>query len=118
MPGFTITIGSTGIVVYISKADVTEIENIAAFAKDVATLLASAAVAADIATAILNVVPGGMTTTVAAGVVTAVITFTGAMIGFASDLLKICTAADGSATFTLPLSSDFPWVGIPSCSAQ
>jgi hypothetical protein len=118
-PGFTITIGSTGVVVYISKADVTELENLAGFAKDFATLVASGGVAATIATAIVGVLgPVGVSAVVIAGVVTAVFTFLGAVIGLAGDLLKICTAADGSATFTLPLTSDFPWIGLPSCCAQ
>jgi hypothetical protein len=57
-PGFTITISGTGISVGFSKADVTELENVAGFAKDFTAILA------------------------------------------------------------VPFGSDFPWIGIPSCSAQ
>jgi hypothetical protein len=119
LPGFTITFSSTGVVVYISKADVTEFENVATFAKDLASLIASGGVAATIAAAILSVLgPVGVSATVIAGLVTAAFTFLGGVIGLASDVLKICTAADGSATFTLPFASGFPWIGIPTCSAQ
>lgn len=111
VPGFTITISSTGVVVAISKADVTEIENVAGFAKDLLAVFAAAGVAAAIATAIvaaLNLPAAALT----GPVVAAAIAFVGSVIGLAVDVLKICTAADGSATFTIP------WFGIPSCSAQ
>jgi hypothetical protein len=117
--GFTITVSGSGIVVYISKADVTEFESVAGFAKDVLAYLGSAAVAAAIASAILAAVPGiGLSAVAAAGVVSAVVAFLGFGVSVTTDVLKICTAADGSATFTLPLSSDFPYIGVPTCSAQ
>lgn len=117
VPGFTITISSTGIVVYISKANVTELENLASFAKDLTAILSTAAVAADLAAALATAL-GHPEAAVLAGILTASIAFVGAVIGLASDVLKICTAADGSATFTVPLTSNFPWIGIPTCSAQ
>jgi hypothetical protein len=111
VPGFTITISNTGIVVNISKADVTELESVASFAKDLLAVFAALGVATAIAAAIVaafNLPAAALT----GPIVAAAITFVGAAIGIASDVLKVCTAADGTATFTVP------WFGLPSCSAQ
>lgn len=116
--GFTITVSSSGIVVYISKGDVTEIQNVAGFVKDITGYLGSAAVASAIAAALVAAVPGLGTAAAVTAAVTAALAFVGFAISLSSDVLKICTAADGSATFTLPLTSGFPYVGIPTCSAQ
>jgi hypothetical protein len=84
---------------------VTDIQNLAGFAEDVATLVG------DILVLALVAVPNGPD--IASGI-------TGLIadaIGIGSDLLRFCTASDGSANFTVP----WPWLwlslDLPSCSS-
>lgn len=79
---------------------VTEVQNIAGFAENVATLVG------DILDLALAAVPD------ASGIADLV----GDAIGIGSDFLRFCTASDGSAAFTVP----WPWLwlslDLPSCS--
>jgi hypothetical protein len=92
LPGITLTISGTGIQLSLTKEAVTEVENVLAIGQAVASLVGAILSVAQV----LNAGP-------IAGIV-------GAALGLGSDLLKLCTASDGSATFTVL------WAGLPSCS--
>lgn len=95
LPGITLSITSTEIQLNMTKQAVTEIENLAGFGQSVASLVG----------AILGVIPPTAPYSGIAGIVSAA-------LGLGSNFLKLCTAPDGSATFTVP----FPGYGLPSCS--
>ena len=92
LPGITLTIGSTGVQLSMTKEAVAQVESVVGFGQNVATLVGAILTAAQVPL-------GGPIATIVAGA-----------LGLGNGLLKICTAADGSATFTVP------WLGIPSCS--
>jgi hypothetical protein len=92
VPGITLTIASTGIQLSLTKEAVTEVENVLGFGQSVASLVGSIL-------AVAQVPNGGAI----AGIVAS-------SLGLANGLLKLCTAPDGSATFTIP------FFGLPSCS--
>jgi hypothetical protein len=92
LPGITLTISSTGIQLSLTKEAVTEVENVLAVGQTVASLVG----------AIL-----GVAQVTNAGPIAAIVADA---LGLGSDLLKLCTASDGSATFTVL------WLGLPSCS--
>jgi hypothetical protein len=95
LPGITLTITSTEIQLNMTKQAVTEIENLAGFGQSVASLVG----------AILGVIPPTASYSGIAGIVAA-------SLGLGSSFLRLCSAPDGSATFTIP----FPGYGLPSCS--
>jgi hypothetical protein len=95
LPGITLTITSTEIQLNMTKQAVTEIENLAGFGQTVASLVG----------AILGVIPPTAPYSGIAGIVAA-------SLGLGSSFLRLCSAPDGSATFTIP----FPGYGLPSCS--
>ena len=92
LPGITLTIDGSGIQLNLTKQAVTEVENVVGFGQSVASLVGSILTAS-------GVPLGGQI----AGIVAA-------SLGVGNAFLKLCTASDGSATFTVP------WLGIPSCS--
>jgi hypothetical protein len=92
LPGITLTINGTGIQLNMTKEAVTEVESVAGFGQTVASLVGS------ILSASGNPLGGQIASIVAAS------------LGVGSGFLKLCSAGDGSATFTVP------WFGIPSCS--
>jgi hypothetical protein len=94
VPGVTLTIDNTGIQLSMTKEAVTEVENLAGFGQSVASLVGSILAVAQ--------VPDGPQ----------IAAIVGAALGVGSSFLKLCTAPDGSATFTVP----YPWLGLPSCS--
>jgi hypothetical protein len=94
VPGITLTINNTGIQLNLTKEAVTEVENLAGFGQSVASLVGSILAVAQ--------VPDGPQ----------IASIVAAALGVGSSFLKLCTAPDGSATFTVP----FPWLGLPSCS--
>jgi hypothetical protein len=92
LPGVTLTIDDSGIQLALSKQAVAEIESVVGFGQTIAALVAPILTVAG--------VPNGAAI---AGIV-------GAALAVGNAFLKLCTAPDGSATFTVP------WLGIPSCS--
>jgi hypothetical protein len=123
--GITISVNTTGIQIVLSKAAATEIENLAAIAANITPfvgavvgliLVASApAIAGALATtgifataalalaALTPLIPG----------ITAIITAVlNGVAGFIGNLVKLCSASNGTATFTIP----WPGNGLPSCS--
>jgi hypothetical protein len=92
LPGITLTINSTGIQLSMTRQAVTEVENLVGFGQAVASLVGSIL-------AISGVPLGGQ---IAAIVATS--------LGLGNSLLRLCTASDGSATFTVS------WTALPSCS--
>jgi hypothetical protein len=92
LPGITLTINSTGIQLSMTKEAVTEVENVVGFGQNVASLVGAIL-------AISGVPLGSQIASIVAS-----------SLGLANGLLKLCTASDGSAAFTIP------WLGLPSCS--
>ena len=92
LPGITLTLDGSGIQLAMTKEAVTEVESVAGFGQTVASLVGS------ILSASGNPLGGQIASIVAAS------------LGVGSGFLKLCSAPDGSATFTVP------WFGIPSCS--
>ncbi|MEY9932661.1 hypothetical protein ABH926_007312 [Catenulispora sp. GP43] len=92
LPGITLTIGTTGVQLNMTKQAVIEVESVVGFGQNVATLVGAILTAAQVPL-------GGPIAGIVAGA-----------LGLGNGLLKVCTAGDGSATFTVP------WFGIPSCS--
>ena len=92
LPGITLTVNGTGIQLAMTKEAVTEVESVAGFGQTVASLVGS------ILSASGNPLGGQIASIVAAS------------LGVGSGFLKLCSAPDGSASFTVP------WFGIPSCS--
>lgn len=92
LPGITLTVDGSGIQLAMTKEAVTEVESVAGFGQTVASLVGS------ILSASGNPLGGQI-----AGIVAA-------SLGVGSGFLELCSAPDGSATFTVP------WFGIPSCS--
>jgi hypothetical protein len=105
LPGITLSITSTGIQLSMTAEAVTEVENTASFAGNVANLVG------DILGIALAAVPNG-----GAGIASGIADLVADAIGIGSDFLKFCTASNGSATFTIP----WPWLwlslDLPSCS--
>lgn len=99
VPGITLTISSTGIQLSMTKEAVAEVENVLGFAQTVASLVS----------AILAVIPQAQPGGPIAGIVASA-------LGLGNSLLKLCTASDGSATFTIPWPWLWPSLGLPSCS--
>jgi hypothetical protein len=103
LPGITLTITSTGIQLSMTKQAVTEVETVAGFAEHVAALVGGI-----LGIALVGVENGEIGAEIADVVAAA--------IGLGSDFLQLCTASDGSATFTIP----WPWLwlsgDLPSCS--
>jgi hypothetical protein len=95
LPGVNLTINSFGIQLSLSKEAVTEVENVAGFGQAIASLVGN----------ILSVIPGTAPGPAIAAIV-------GSALGIGSSFLKLCTASNGSATFTVP----WIWNGLPSCS--
>ncbi|WP_194891608.1 hypothetical protein [Catenulispora pinisilvae] len=91
-PGVTLTIGSTSVELSLSKDAVTEIESVVAFGAAVAALVTPVLVAMAVPNAAL-----------VSGVIAAA-------LGVGAAFLKICTAPDGSASFSVSLNA------LPSCS--
>ncbi|MBS2532027.1 hypothetical protein KGQ20_04520 [Catenulispora sp. NF23] len=91
-PGVTLTIGSTSVELSLSKDAVTEIESVVGFGAAVAALVTPVLVAAGVPNAAL-----------VSGVIAAA-------LGVGAAFLKICTAPDGSASFSVSLNA------LPSCS--
>ncbi|MEY9860727.1 hypothetical protein ABH935_006364 [Catenulispora sp. GAS73] len=92
LPGIVLTIDNSGIQLAMSKQAVTEVESVVGFGQSVASLVGAILSAAQVPL-------GGQI----AGIVASA-------LGVGNTFLKLCTAGDGSATFTVP------WFGIPSCS--
>ncbi|MEZ0111186.1 hypothetical protein ABH920_005201 [Catenulispora sp. EB89] len=92
LPGITLTIDNSGVQLNLSKQAVTEVENVIGFGQTVAALVGPILAVAG--------VPNGAQ----------IASIVGAALGVGNAFLKVCTAPDGSATFTVP------WLGIPSCS--
>lgn len=92
LPGITLTVDNSGVQLNLTKQAVTEVENVIGFGQTVAALVGPILTAAG--------VPNG-------GQIASIV---GAALGVGNAFLKLCTAPDGSATFTVP------WLGIPSCS--
>ncbi|WP_194920894.1 hypothetical protein [Catenulispora rubra] len=92
LPGITLTIDNSGVQLNLTKQAVTEVENVIGFGQTVAALVGPILAAAG--------VPNGAQ----------IASIVGAALGVGNAFLKLCTAPDGSATFTVP------WLGIPSCS--
>jgi hypothetical protein len=93
VPGVTLTIGDAGIELSLTKQAVTEVENVVGFGQNVASLVGS------ILSVALVPQPGPQ---IAALVASA--------LGVGTGLLRLCSASDGSASFTIR------WFGLPSCS--
>lgn len=98
LPGITLSITNTGIQLSMTEEAVTEVQNLAGFAENVATLVG------DILALALIAVPDGPE------IGSSIAYLVADAIGIGSDFLRACTAGDGSATFTVP------WHGLPSCS--
>jgi len=92
LPGIVLTIDNSGIQLNMSKQAVTEVESVVGFGQSVASLVGAILSAAQVPL-------GGQI----AGIIASA-------LGVGNAFLKLCTASDGSATFTVP------WFGIPSCS--
>lgn len=91
-PGVTLTIGSASVQLDLTKEAVTEVQTVIGFGQTVAALVTPVLVAAGVPNAAL--VSGAIAVA----------------LGVGSAFLKICTAADGSAAFTVSLNA------LPSCS--
>jgi hypothetical protein len=98
LPGITLTISSTGIQLSLTSEAVTEVENVLGFGQSVASLVG----------AILSVIPGQNGGPIASIVASS--------LGLGNSLLKLCTASDGSATFTITWPWLWPSLDLPSCS--
>jgi len=114
LPGITLTISNTGLQLSMTKPAVTEVTNVVGFVKDltaiVATAIADNPVVVAAISAAMVAITGNPAAAVTGPIIAAAGVFVTAVIGLAADVLKICTASDGSATFTVP------WFGLPSCS--
>jgi hypothetical protein len=104
LPGITLSITSTGIQLSMTADAVTEIENVAGFAENVATLVGNI-----LDLALIGIQNGGAIASSITGLVAD-------GIGIGSDFLRFCTASNGSATFTIPWPWLWPSLGLPSCS--
>ncbi|MEY9911236.1 hypothetical protein ABIA35_007488 [Catenulispora sp. MAP12-49] len=91
-PGVTLTIGSTEVQLSLTKEAVTEVQTVIGFGQTVAALVTPILVAAGVPNAAL--VSGAIAVA----------------LGVGSAFLKVCTASDGSAAFTVSLNA------LPSCS--
>jgi hypothetical protein len=118
--GITVSITSTGIQIKLSKAAATEIENLSAIAANI-TPLVGAIVGLIAVLSALGIIaalgPGSpVTAATVLPVLTAIIAiftaFLNGVAGFIGNLVKLCSASNGTATFTIP----WPGNGLPSCS--
>ncbi len=92
LPRITLIIDSTGIQLSMTPQAVTEVETVLGFGQDVAFLVGD----------ILDIAGVGTGADIA--------DIVGESIALFDDGFKLCTASDGSATFTIR------WAGLPSCS--